>query len=89
MSSGLFSWLAATILLAFTENCVATGFGSHIAVPILRKVIETKADSNVANLTYDDALAALKEAMTVCYYRDCRYAVSANLLATCVTYMRH
>uniref|UniRef100_A0A0R3WBI0 Proteasome subunit beta n=1 Tax=Taenia asiatica TaxID=60517 RepID=A0A0R3WBI0_TAEAS len=58
--------------VAFTENCVATGFGSHIAVPILRKVIETKADSNVANLTYDDALAALKEAMTVLYYRDCR-----------------
>ncbi|VDM32650.1 unnamed protein product [Hydatigera taeniaeformis] len=63
---------ANMIGVAFTENCVATGFGSHLAVPILRKVIETKADSNVANLAYEDALAALKEAMTVLFYRDCR-----------------
>lgn len=52
---------------------MATGFGAHLAVPILRKVIETKAEGDASKLSAEDALAAIKEAMTVLYYRDCRY----------------
>ncbi|CDS43710.1 proteasome prosome macropain subunit beta type [Echinococcus multilocularis] len=67
-------YLGCTNMLgvAFTEDCVATGFGSYLALSLLRKAIETKADSNIANLTYDDALAALKDTMTVLFYRDGR-----------------
>lgn len=36
-------------------------------------MIESKAGGNAANLSYEDALEAIKEAMTVLYYRDCRY----------------
>ncbi|KAM7533631.1 hypothetical protein Aperf_G00000121298 [Anoplocephala perfoliata] len=63
---------ANMIGVAFNDDTIATGFGAHLANPILRKVIETKAGGNAANLSYEDALEAIKEAMTVLFYRDCR-----------------
>ncbi|KAF0698179.1 Aste57867_11164 [Aphanomyces stellatus] len=50
---------------AFTGDFLATGFGHHLATPILRN--EWHAD-----LTEDQARALLEKCMKVCYYRDCR-----------------
>lgn len=63
-------------LTAFKEDCIATGFGAHLAAPVLRKAIETKAGGDPANLSYEDALQAIKDAMNILYYRDCRYVIN-------------
>uniref|UniRef100_A0A5K3FJU6 Proteasome subunit beta n=1 Tax=Mesocestoides corti TaxID=53468 RepID=A0A5K3FJU6_MESCO len=58
--------------VSFSDDCVATGFGAHLAIPVLRKVIETKANNDASTLSPEDALEAIKEAMTLLFYRDCR-----------------
>ena len=50
---------------AFTDDFVATGFGHHFAMPILRE--EWRAD-----LTEAEARTLIEKVMRVCYYRDCR-----------------
>ncbi|KAG7168222.1 Proteasome subunit beta type-4-like [Homarus americanus] len=52
---------------AFEAKEVATGFGLHLAVPMIREAREKKP-----NLTRDDAQKLLKECLKVLYYRDCR-----------------
>lgn len=50
---------------AFDEDFIATGFGSYLAMPILRN--DWKAD-----LTLDQAKKLAEKCMQVCFYRDCR-----------------
>nr|CDS28520.1 proteasome (prosome macropain) subunit beta type [Hymenolepis microstoma] len=73
---------ANMIGVAFKEDTIATGFGAHLATPILRKVIETKAGGDAANLSYEDALKAITDAMTVLFYRD-RCAYNMYKIAVC------
>lgn len=49
----------------FKDNFIATGFGHHFAMPILRE--EWRED-----LTEAEARTLLEKCMRVCYYRDCR-----------------
>ena len=49
---------------AFCDDFIATGFGHHFAMPIMRE--EWKAD-----LTEAEARTLLEKCMRVCYYRDC------------------
>lgn len=50
---------------AYTENFLATGFGAHLAVPIMR---ERWSET----LTEGEARAILTDCLRVLYYRDCR-----------------
>jgi len=50
---------------AFEEDYVATGFGMHLAVPLLR-------DEWHADISEADARALVTKCLTVCFYRDCR-----------------
>lgn len=50
---------------AFEEDYIATGFGSYLAMPILRN--KWKED-----LSLDEAKALVMECLKVCFYRDCR-----------------
>lgn len=50
---------------SYTENMLATGYGGHLAVPIMRN--EWKEDMSEA-----DAKLLLEKCMRVCFYRDCR-----------------
>ncbi|OQS04261.1 proteasome subunit beta [Thraustotheca clavata] len=50
---------------AFTGNYLATGFGHHLATPLLRN--EWRAD-----LTEEEGRKLLEKCLRVCYYRDCR-----------------
>lgn len=54
----------------FSAPTLATGFGAHLAQPILRRLISDEAQ--VQNITKDQAIAALKECMKVLFYRDAR-----------------
>merc|ERR1712070_1261632 len=49
----------------YEDNFVATGFGSYLAMPILRN--EWKPE-----ITLEEATALLQKCLKVCFYRDCR-----------------
>eukprot|EP00796_Vickermania_ingenoplastis_P004430 gene4430-3229_t len=50
------------------DNCVATGYGAHIAIPLLRKAIETHPQG----MTREEATEVLKTCLGVLFYRECR-----------------
>lgn len=54
----------------FTAPSLATGFGAHLAQPILRKVAPD--DDAVTTISEEKAVAAIKECMKVLFYRDAR-----------------
>ncbi|WEW60345.1 Proteasome subunit beta type-7 [Emydomyces testavorans] len=54
----------------FSAPSLATGFGAHLAVPVLRRLFPE--DMPVENITKEKAVEALKECMKVLYYRDAR-----------------
>jgi len=53
--------------VAFTDDTVATGFGSYIALPMMRKALAEKPDMSV-----EEAKAVLVRCLRVLFYRDCR-----------------
>lgn len=65
-------FLASTDLLGttFSAPTLATGFGAHLAQPILRRVVPDEATSQ--QLDKEAAVAAVKECMKVLFYRDAR-----------------
>ncbi|KII84727.1 hypothetical protein PLICRDRAFT_126612 [Plicaturopsis crispa FD-325 SS-3] len=52
----------------YTASTLATGYGSYIAQPLLRKAVEGREDT----LTEDEARKIIQESMRVLYYRDAR-----------------
>ena len=65
-------FLASVDLLgtAFAAPTLATGFGAHLAQPLLRKVVED--EDMVPQVTRERATEAIKEALKVLFYRDAR-----------------
>jgi len=65
-------FLASVDLLGttFSSPTLATGFGAHLAQPLLRKVVASEAD--VQNVGREQAVEAVKECMKVLFYRDAR-----------------
>lgn len=49
----------------FEENFIATGFGGHLAMPLMRN--EWRAD-----MTFDEAKALAVKCLQLCFYRDCK-----------------
>jgi 20S proteasome subunit beta 7 len=54
----------------FSAPSMATGFGAHLAVPILRRTFPE--DMPIEDITKEQALAAVKQCMNVLFYRDAR-----------------
>lgn len=65
-------FLASVDLLGttFSAPTLATGFGAHLAQPILRRAVPD--ESAVADLTRDKAEQVVRECLKVLYYRDAR-----------------
>jgi 20S proteasome subunit beta 7 len=65
-------FLASADLLGttFSAPSLATGFGAHLAQPLLRKVAPDEVAAS--KLSKEQALAAVKESMKVLFYRDAR-----------------
>lgn len=65
-------FLASADLLGttFSAPSLATGFGSHLAQPLLRKVAPD--EEAASKLTKEQAVEAVKESMKVLFYRDAR-----------------
>jgi 20S proteasome subunit beta 7 len=49
---------------------LATGFGAHLAQPMMRKVVPDEA--SVENVTREQAVAVVRECLKVLFYRDAR-----------------
>jgi len=56
---------------SYADPVIATGYGSHLATPLLRSAVEAKAQTN-QKLTEAEARELLINCMTVLYYRDAR-----------------
>ena len=54
----------------FSAPTLATGFGAHLAQPLLRKLAED--DESAERVTKEAAVDAIKAAMKVLFYRDAR-----------------
>jgi len=54
----------------FSAPHLATGFGAHLAIPILRRLFPEEMP--VENIRKEEAVAALRECMKVLFYRDAR-----------------
>lgn len=68
--------------VAYGALALATGFGAHLAVPLLRKLVPT--DSDYVNVSEDEARAAMVNSMRVLYYRDARAAETYTMaVLTC------
>ncbi|KAL3901605.1 MAG: hypothetical protein SGCHY_000469 [Lobulomycetales sp.] len=52
----------------YMSPCIATGFGAHLAIPLMRTACEGGRD---AQLSAQDAKKVLEECMRVLFYRDC------------------
>ena len=65
-------FLSSADLLGTTVSApsLATGFGMHLAQPILRRLVGE--DKDVENVTRAQAVAAMEEVMKVMFYRDAR-----------------
>ena len=65
-------FLAATNLLGttFSSPSLATGFGSVLAQPIMRRYAPD--EESAAKLTKEQAVEVIKECMKVLFYRDAR-----------------
>lgn len=65
-------FLASVDLLGttFSSPTLATGFGAHLAQPLLRQVVGSEED--VPSITREKAVEAIKECMKVLFYRDAR-----------------
>lgn len=52
----------------YEDNTIATGFGAHLALPLMRK----EWDSKDGKLTKEDARKVLEASLKVLFYRDAR-----------------
>jgi 20S proteasome subunit beta 7 len=66
-------FLAAADLLGttFSAPTLATGFGAHLAQPLLRKLMPDD-EASVPNVSKEEAVKAVQECMKVLFYRDAR-----------------
>lgn len=65
-------FLASVDLLGttFKAPTLATGFGAHLAQPLLRKLVED--EERVEHVSREQAESAVRECMKVLFYRDAR-----------------
>ncbi|KAL8790526.1 MAG: hypothetical protein Q9213_000548 [Squamulea squamosa] len=54
----------------FSSPTLATGFGAHLAQPLLRKIVDDEAC--VKSVTREQAVNAIRKCMKVLFYRDAR-----------------
>jgi 20S proteasome subunit beta 7 len=54
----------------FSAPALATGFGAHLAIPILRR--KFPEDAPIEEITKEAAVEAVKDCMKVLFYRDAR-----------------
>lgn len=64
--------------VTYGSSTLATGFGSHLAIPLLRQLIPS--DAEYVNVTEGQARESVENSMRVLYYRDARAADKYSLV---------
>ncbi|EGV65630.1 proteasome endopeptidase complex, beta subunit [Yamadazyma tenuis ATCC 10573] len=64
--------------VTYGASTLATGFGSYLAVPLLRKVIPE--DKDYVNVSEEEAKKVIMDSMRVLFYRDARSAETFTLV---------
>jgi 20S proteasome subunit beta 7 len=70
--------------VTYTSPSIATGFGMHLAQPLLRKALDDLGPDGEKLLEEKDARKILENAMKVLFYRDAR---SMNKVRFCVYFL--
>lgn len=52
----------------WVDDCIATGYGAHITIPLLREALERKPNG----LNRDEAVKLIQDCLRVLFYRECR-----------------
>ena len=63
--------LADLLGTTYSAPTLATGFGAHLAQPLLRRLVPHDEES-VKDVSREQAVEAIKECMKVLFYRDAR-----------------
>lgn len=63
--------LADLLGTTYSAPTLATGFGAHLAQPLLRKLVP-EDENSVPNVTKEQAVQAVQECLKVLWYRDAR-----------------
>lgn len=63
--------LADLLGTTYSAPSLSTGFGAHLAQPLLRRLFP-EDEKSVRNITREQAIEAVKECMKVLFYRDAR-----------------
>lgn len=65
--------------VTFGSSTLATGFGSYLAIPLLRKLIPY--DKDYSKVTEEEAKKVIMDSMRVLFYRDARSAETFSLVS--------
>ncbi|GAA6061047.1 hypothetical protein JCM10212_004621 [Sporobolomyces blumeae] len=58
--------------VTYSSPSLATGFGNHLAIPLLRKELDSRGPEGHKELSEEDALKIVRNCMKVLFYRDAR-----------------
>ncbi|KAF0277294.1 hypothetical protein FOG50_01924 [Hanseniaspora uvarum] len=61
----------------YSSPSIATGFGAHLAIPLLRKLADSEEEAQ--KLTKEQAIQGIKDSMRVLFYRDTRSSKNYSL----------
>ncbi|KAL6935064.1 probable Proteasome subunit beta type-7 [Hanseniaspora guilliermondii] len=61
----------------YSSPSIATGFGAHLAIPLLRKLADSEEEAQT--LTKEQAVKGIKDSMKVLFYRDTRSSKNYSL----------
>lgn len=61
----------------YSSPSIATGFGAHLAIPLLRKLADSEEEART--LTKEQAVKGIKDSMKVLFYRDTRSSKNYSL----------
>lgn len=56
----------------YQAPCIATGFGAYLAVPLMRKALDSLGENGEEKLDEKDARKVIEQCMQVLFYRDAR-----------------
>lgn len=58
--------------VTYSAPSLATGFGAHLATPLLRKELDSRGPDGEKELSEEEALKIVRNCMKVLFYRDAR-----------------
>jgi 20S proteasome alpha/beta subunit len=67
--------------VTYSAPSLATGFGAHLATPLLRKELDSRGPEGEKELTEEEAVKIVRNCMKVLFYRDARSLNKVTLTA--------